>query len=91
MAQKVKEIETMPEETLDAVTNDAEETSPEEAGKAAVKETLYTAAELANAGRAKFGAPPEAVLTALKTAGKDKATLSEALEIVKKFMERPVK
>jgi hypothetical protein len=54
-------------------------------------ESEYSAAELANAARARFGVQPEVVSAALKLAGKDKATLTEAQRIVKTFKERKVK
>ena len=53
--------------------------------------SAYGAAELAANARQLFDKPPEVVKAALKTAGKDKATLDEAKETVKKFLEREVK
>jgi hypothetical protein len=59
--------------------------------KAAPAETTYSAADLANAARARFGVPPEIVTAALRLAGKQRATLTEARQIVTAFMERTVK
>ena len=53
-------------------------------------ESEYSAAELANAARTRFGTPPEIVAAALKMAGKSKATLTEAQRIVNEFKERKV-
>lgn len=55
------------------------------------KDSVYKAAELAANARKLFGKPPEIVSAALKMAGKQTATLNEAIEIVKKFSEREVK
>jgi len=54
------------------------------------KEPLYSAKDLANAARSKFGVPPEVVTVALKTAGKEKLPLDEAREIVTAFLQREV-
>lgn len=54
-------------------------------------ESVYSAADLASAARARFGVLPEVVITALRTVGKQKATLTEARLIVKDFIKREVK
>lgn len=54
-------------------------------------EANYKIPELAAKARQLFGTTPEAVTIALKTAGKDSATLEEATEIVKEFLNREVK
>jgi len=61
--------------------------------KAAAKpaECEYSVAELAGAARKQFDVPPEVVSAALRIAGKDRATLTEARRIVKQFKERQVK
>ena len=64
-------------------------TTPAAATKPA--ETQYSAADLAAAARTRFNVPPDVVRVALKLAGKDKATLTEAEGLVKAFMGRKVK
>lgn len=54
-------------------------------------EALYSAADLANAARAKFKVSPEVVTAALKSAKKDKATVTEAEKIIKEFMKKEIK
>ena len=51
---------------------------------------LYSAQELAEAARQRFGAPPEAVAAALRLAGKGQATAEEAALLLKGFMARKV-
>ena len=53
--------------------------------------STYSVEELAENARSIFGKPPEVVTTALKMAGKKTATLDDAKEIVKKFLEKEVK
>ena len=53
-------------------------------------ESVYTAEQLANAHK-NFGTSYAIVATALKIAGKDKATVSEAKEIIEKFKRQEVK
>lgn len=67
------------------------ETATAEEAVQPVNESVYTAAELAAAAQSVFKVMPECVTAALMRAGKDKATISEAKEIVKKFMEKEVK
>lgn len=59
--------------------------------KAMAAESEYTAAELAEAAQTVFGIMPECVSAALKCAGVNKATLANAKEIVKKFMNKEVR
>lgn len=54
-------------------------------------EATYTAAELAAQARQLFGTTPEVVAVALKTAGKEKATVAEAKKTVEDFLKREVK
>ena len=61
------------------------------AQKAKPAEGEYSATDLAAAARKRFGVTPEIVAAALKMAGKRKATLAEAQQIVKDFKERKVK
>jgi hypothetical protein len=63
--------------------------TPDTAKQAA--ESLYSAAELSAAARARFGVPPEVVTAAMRMAGKKSATLSDAKEIITKFSKREVK
>lgn len=53
-------------------------------------ESVYTAKELAEAYKT-FNSSYAIVATALKLAGKDKATVSETKELVEKFEKREVK
>ncbi len=52
---------------------------------------VYTASELAAQAREIFGAAPEAVTAALKTAGIQSASVEDAKKIVKEFLGREVK
>ncbi len=54
-------------------------------------EASYKAAELAAQARQLFGTTPEVVTVALKTAGKESATIKEAQETVTKFLSKEVK
>lgn len=56
----------------------------------AKQESVYTARELADNARELFGTRPECVTAALKAANKESCTVSEAKEIVGKFMKREV-
>lgn len=55
-----------------------------------VRESTYSAAELARAHKT-LGASYEIVAVALKQAGKERATFTEAKEIVNRFKTREVK
>lgn len=57
---------------------------------APVPESVYTAAELADNCKV-FGTYREIVLIALRQAGKETATLSEAKRIIEKFKNKEVK
>ena len=72
-----------------AKPQDGQRRGPQEATNRT--ETLYSAGDLAAAARARFGVPPEAARAALKLAGKERATLAEAQQLIKGFMERKVK
>lgn len=54
------------------------------------QESVYTAEELADNCKV-FGTFREIVVVALRTAGKETATLSEAKNIIEKFKNREVK
>lgn len=58
--------------------------------KAKPVESVYTAEELAKAHNT-FGTSYAIVATALQLAGKDRATISEAKEIIEKFKKQEVK
>lgn len=60
-----------------------------EAVAPAVTESVYSAEELANNHRA-FGTYREIVVVALRLAGKESATFSEAKQIVEKFKNKEV-
>ncbi|WP_233531304.1 oligoribonuclease [Paenibacillus alkalitolerans] len=53
--------------------------------KATKQEAVYTRAELME-GAARFGVKPEVIAGALKLAGKDSMTISEAEAAVKRFL-----
>lgn len=65
------------------------ETAPVEAVKPP-QESVYTAAELADNHKV-FGTFREIVVVALRMAGKETATLSEAKKIIEKFKNKEVK
>lgn len=67
------------------------EITPENVNNVKTNEPLYIADELAAVARTQFHAAPEVVKTALKMAGKAKATKPETARIVKAFLEREVK
>lgn len=66
----------------DAKSKTAEETKPQE--------SVYTAAELTNAHKI-FNTSHEIVAVALKLAGKEKATVTEAKAIIEEFKNKEVK
>ena len=68
----------------------AEKTTDKTKNEPIAQESIYTAAELANAHRT-FGTSYAIVATALKIAGKDKATIKEAKAIVEEFKNQEVK
>jgi hypothetical protein len=70
--------------------SDAQKGGNEAATKKTLDEITYSANELANASRARFGVLPEVVLAAFKMKGIKEATIPEARKIVKAFMERTV-
>ena len=59
--------------------------------KAPAAESVYTVSELAGNARSVFGTMQECVVAALKTDGKAEYTVSEAKEIVSKFLQKEVK
>lgn len=54
-------------------------------------EAMYKAEELAAKARQMFGTTPEVVAVALKTAGKESATIEDAKKTVHEFLNREVK
>ena len=58
--------------------------------KKAPAESVYTVSELAGNARSVFGTMQECVVAALKTDGKAEYTVSEAKEIVRKFLQKKV-
>ena len=54
-------------------------------------ESVYSAADLANAARTRFKTAPEVVSAALKMANKTEATLAETQNIIKLFLTKEVK
>ena len=57
----------------------------------ASRESVYSASELAANAKKVFGTRQECVAAALKAAGKTECTVTEAKEIVGKFLKREVK
>ena len=64
--------------------------SNEKVKAAAVRESVYTAADLA-ANHKAFNTSYELVVVALRQAGKDAATFAEAKNIIEKFKNKEVK
>jgi len=54
-------------------------------------EIMYSVSDLMAAARKRFKVSPDIVYAALKIAKKDKATIYEAEQIIKKFTERKIK
>lgn len=80
-------------ETITAETAEKQEAKHDvkPAVKAEKQESKYTAAEFAQNARELFKTRPECVVAALRAAKKETCTLSEAKEIVEKFLKREVK
>ncbi|MCL2487420.1 MAG: hypothetical protein FWE80_01915 [Oscillospiraceae bacterium] len=53
--------------------------------------SVYGAEELAASARKQFGVSPEVAAAAMKMAGRNRAAISEAAEIINKFIKREVK
>ncbi len=64
--------------------------APQKEQKAS-QESVYSASELAANAKKVFGTRQECVAAALKAAGKTECTVTEAKEIVGKFLKREVK
>lgn len=56
-----------------------------------LQESVYSASEMAANAKKVFGTRQECVAAALKAAGKTECTVTEAKEIVGKFLKREVK
>jgi hypothetical protein len=67
------------------------ENRAENATARAASAPLYAATDLAAKARTQFGTMPEVVAAALKTAGKDKASLDDAKRLIREFLSREVK
>ncbi len=59
--------------------------------KPAMSEPVYPVSGFAGSARSLFGTRPECVVAALKAAGKQEYTMTEAKEIVKKFLKKEVR
>lgn len=86
------------ETTKEARAAETAETKAEVAQEPATKkeqktlqESVYSASELAANAKKVFGTRQECVAAALKAAGKTECTVTEAKEIVGKFLKREVK
>ena len=69
----------------------AKETTKEARTAETAEESVYPASELAANAKKVFGTRQECVAAALKAAGKTECTVTEAKEIVGKFLKREVK
>nr|WP_303038299.1 hypothetical protein [Enterocloster clostridioformis] len=76
-------------ETAETKVEVVQETSQKE--QKASRESVYSASELAANAKKVFGTRQECVAAALKAAGKTECTVTEAKEIVGKFLKREVK
>lgn len=85
--ETLKETKTV--ETTDIKVEVAREQVPKKEQKT-LQESVYPVTELAANARKVFGVRQECVEAALKAAGKTKCTVTEAKEIVEKFMKREV-
>ena len=68
-----------------------EETVQAEKKPKTVKDAVYSANELAVNARKIFGTRQECVAAALRASGKTECTISEAKDIVEKFLKKEVK
>lgn len=66
-------------------------TAPKVQKKVQNQESFYTMQEFAQNSKKLFGVEREVVITAFKMENKLEATLSEAKEIVEKFMRKEIK
>ena len=78
MAKEQKEINTV-------------ETAAKKTVKTEEQESVYTASEFAQNASLLFKTRPECVAAALKAAGMETCTLSEAKRVVEKFLKKEVK
>ena len=76
-------------ETAETKVEVVQEASQKE--QKASQESVYSASELAANAKKVFGTRQECVAAALKAAGKTECTVTEAKEIVGKFLKREVK
>jgi hypothetical protein len=76
-------------ETAETKVEVVQEASQKE--QKASRESVYSASELAANAKKVFGTRQECVAAALKAAGKTECTVTEAKEIVGKFLKREVK
>ena len=76
-------------ETAETKAEVVQEASQKE--QKASQESVYSASELAANAKKVFGTRQECVAAALKAAGKTECTVTEAKEIVGKFLKREVK
>ena len=90
MAKKTSEATVSVDIPVDITVEIPEDISIEFPKDEAVKESIYTAEELA-ANYKLFNTSYAIVAVALRLAGKDKATLAEAEEIINKFKNKEVK
>lgn len=77
-------------EKVEGKAEAAQEQAPKKCLKA-VKDPVYSVGEFAANAEKIFGTRQECVTAALKAAGKSECMISEAKEIVEKFLKREVK
>lgn len=83
-----KEVRTA--ETAETKAEVAQEQAPNKEQKT-LQESVYPVSELAANAKKVFETRQECVAAALKAAGKTECTVTEAKEIVEKFLKREVK
>lgn len=87
-SKDVKAAETA--ETKVEITAEAAQAQTSRKEQKPTQEAVYAASEFVSAAKKIFGKSPECVAAALKAAGKAECTISEAKEIVEKFLKREV-
>lgn len=86
MAKETSKDEKTAENKVEAVQEQASKK-----GQKVLQEPVYPVNELAANARKVFGTRQECVVAALKTAGITECTVTNAKDIVKRFLEKEVK
>lgn len=91
-AEAVQEASEAAQEVVQEAVTGADESNVAEVKETEKpKESVYAASELANSASLRFNTRPECVAAALKSANVTECTLSQAKEIVDKFIKKEVK